>query len=77
VRATLQPNDGPSDAAAFARLLELLGSDELLLFSTDYPHRQFGDAEEAIPDGIGDGLLEAILATNARRFYRLGEQTDG
>jgi predicted TIM-barrel fold metal-dependent hydrolase len=77
VRVTLQPNDGPPEPAAFARLLELLGSDELLLFATDYPHRQFDDADEAIPDGIGDRLLEAVLAGNARRFYRLGGTSDG
>ena len=77
VRVTLQPNDGPDDGAAFGRLLELLGSDELLLFATDYPHQQFGDAEQAIPDGIGDQLLAAILAGNARRFYRLGGGSDG
>jgi predicted TIM-barrel fold metal-dependent hydrolase len=77
VRATLQPNDGPADAGAFARLLDLLGSDELLLFSTDYPHRQFDLAEQAIPDGIDGGRLAAILAENARRFYRLEGASDG
>jgi uncharacterized protein len=77
VRATLQPNDGPADAGAFARLLDLLGSDELLLFSTDYPHRQFDRPEQAIPDGIDDRRLAAILAENARRFYRLEGASDG
>ena len=38
---TLQPIDGPAEPEAFRRLLELLGSDELLLFSTDYPHHHF------------------------------------
>jgi len=38
VRLTLQPIDGPSEAAIVTRVMDHLGSDEVLLFSTDYPH---------------------------------------
>ena len=48
VRLTLQPFDGPPEPATITRFMEHMGSDELLLFSTDYPHWQFeGDASHA------------------------------
>lgn len=38
VRMTLQPFDGPADPAQAARAIAHLGGDEMLLFSSDYPH---------------------------------------
>src|ERR1700744_4361876 len=50
VRLTVQPSDGPTDPGQFAKLMDHLGSDELLLSSTDYPHWQF-DGDSALPSG--------------------------
>ena len=36
-----------------ARTLEHIGSDDMLLFSTDYPHWHF-DGEDVLPDGLSD-----------------------
>ena len=47
VRLTRSPSTRPPTAAA-PRLLEQLGSDEMLLFSTDYPHWHF-DGDDALP----------------------------
>ena len=33
------------------RTLEHIGSDDMLLFSTDYPHWQF-DGDDVLPDGL-------------------------
>jgi hypothetical protein len=75
VRFTLQPMDGPTDPAAFARLLEHLDSDRLLLFSSDYPHWQF-DADAALPQGLSPDLVKRILIDNPRETYpRLTECT--
>lgn len=68
VRLTLQPFDAPTDDGGVARLLEQLGSDEMLLFSTDYPHWQF-DGTEAMPTGIDPGLAKKIMADNPLRTY--------
>lgn len=38
VRFTVHPVDAPDEAEAILRLIEHLNSDELFLFSTDYPH---------------------------------------
>jgi len=77
VRFTVQPMDGPTDPAAFRRLLDQLGTDELLLFATDYPHHQYNTAEDALPPGVEGDALRRILAGNARRFYRLEGGADG
>jgi len=46
VRLTIQPCDGPPSEEMFQKLMEHMDSDELLLFSTDYPHWQF-DGDDA------------------------------
>ena len=38
IRLTLQPFDAPPGPAHLLRLIDRLGSEEMLLFATDYPH---------------------------------------
>jgi predicted TIM-barrel fold metal-dependent hydrolase len=74
VRLTLQPFDGPPDAASVMRLIEHLGSDDMLLFSTDYPHWQF-DGENPLPEGLDPALAAKIMAENPLKTYvRLKER---
>jgi predicted TIM-barrel fold metal-dependent hydrolase len=75
VRLTLQPFDAPGDDGGIMRLMDQIGSDEMLLFSTDYPHWQF-DGLAAMPAGIDPGLAKKIMADNPLRTYvRLQQQT--
>ena len=75
VRFSLQPVDGPADPATLLRLMDHLGSDELLLFSTDYPHAQF-DGNDAIPAAFGPALVDKITSANPLATYsRLGGST--
>jgi predicted TIM-barrel fold metal-dependent hydrolase len=67
-RLTLQPFDAPDDKAVVGRLIDHLGSDELLLFSSDYPHWEF-DGEPAVPPGIPAGLATKIMVDNPRATY--------
>ena len=53
VRFTVQPIDAPDERDAILRLTDHLKSDELFLFSTDYPHWQF-DGDDALPSGLPD-----------------------
>lgn len=71
VRFGLQPVDGPPDAAQLLQVLDQLGSDDLLMFSTDYPHRHVPAGLDALPAGLPDGLAAKVLADNARTHYRL------
>lgn len=71
MRFTLQPLDAPPDSAQMREIIEQLGSEDLLLFATDYPHWHFDTPEEAFPAGLPAGLRQKIMADNARAFYRL------
>ena len=68
VRLTVQPFDAPSDPGQLERLFEHLGSDELLLFSTDYPHWHF-DGTEALPQNISSDLVRKIMVDNPLNTY--------
>ena len=68
VRLTTQPCDAPPSAEAFQRLLDHMGSDEMLLFSTDYPHWQF-DGDAVLPEGLSRDLVRKIMIDNPRDTY--------
>ena len=68
IRFTVQPIDAADEREAILRLTDHLKSDELFLFSTDYPHWQF-DGDAALPDGLPDGLFRKILCENALGTY--------
>jgi len=74
VRLTLQPFDGPPEPETITRFMEHMGSDELLLFSTDYPHWQF-DGTEAIPAGLDPALVRKIMVDNPLRTYSRLKET--
>ncbi len=67
VRLTIQPVDAP-EGDALNRLIDHMQSDELLLFSTDFPHWQF-DGAEALPDGLDATLVRRIMIDNPRATY--------
>ena len=71
LRFTLQPMDAPPDPTQFLRMIGQLDSDDMLMFSTDYPHWQFDSPEEALPMGLPESLMKKILGENAREFYQL------
>lgn len=72
LRVTTQPMDIPDEPDEMEKALAHLLSDEMLLFSTDYPHWHF-EGLEALPAGFPEALLEKVLRTNALSTYpRLG-----
>jgi predicted TIM-barrel fold metal-dependent hydrolase len=68
VRLTLQPTDEPPTPAMMERLMEHIGSDEMLLFSTDYPHWQF-EGDKALPAGLSPSLIKKITIDNPLATY--------
>ena len=68
VRLTAQPIDAPPESADLERVIDQIGSDDMLLFATDYPHWQF-DGDSPLPDGIPDRLMEKLTVTNALATY--------
>ena len=71
LRLTTQPLDAPSEVHHFRQIIEQMESDEMLMFSSDYPHWHYDTPGEAIPPGLEEPLLRKILSENARAFYRL------
>jgi predicted TIM-barrel fold metal-dependent hydrolase len=67
-RLTIQPFDGPSDPDDVERIIDHLRSDDMLLFSSDYPHWQF-DGDQTIPKGVPEGLRRKILVENPLATY--------
>src|SRR5438477_5831201 len=68
IRFSLQPVDAPPDPAILNRLFDHMQSDELLLFSTDYPHWQF-DGDAVLPDGISPDLVRKMMIDNPCATY--------
>ena len=68
VRFTLQPTDAPPDAGAFAKAIDQIGTDEILLFATDYPHWHF-EGTEAFPPGFPAALKHRVLVDNPLATY--------
>lgn len=68
VRLTIQPFDAPDDPDGVGRIIEQIGSEDMLLFATDWPHWQFeGDA--AIPPGLSADLTRRICVDNPLETY--------
>jgi hypothetical protein len=68
VRLTVQPFDAPEDPAIVQRMVDHLGSDDILLYASDFPHWQF-DGDEALPQGLPDSSKRKILVDNPRATY--------
>lgn len=68
IRFSLQPFDAPPDGATLNRLFDHMQSDELVLFSTDYPHWQF-DGQDALPEGLSPDLVRKIMIDNPHATY--------
>ncbi|MCA3366182.1 MAG: amidohydrolase family protein, partial [Roseomonas sp.] len=68
VRLSIRPLDVPEEADTMARLMDHLGSDELLLWSSDWPHAHF-QGDSTVPQGLDPGLLKKIMVDNPRATY--------
>ena len=71
VRLTLQPFDAPLDPDHVLRLVDRLGSEEMLLFATDYPHWHAETPILVLPASLSVGLARKMLYDNAAALYRL------
>ncbi|MCA1454676.1 amidohydrolase [Bradyrhizobium sp. BRP22] len=68
VRFTVQPVDAADEGEAIMRLADHIKSDELFLFSTDYPHWQF-DGDAVLSGGLSDAFFRKIASENALATY--------
>ncbi len=71
VRLTIQPLDTPPTTGELLATIDQLGSEELLLFGTDYPHRHAADPLRALLPHLPTSLARKVRGENARALYRL------
>jgi uncharacterized protein len=55
-------------AAQFTKIVEQLGTDDVIAYSSDYPHFDFDAPNRAIPQ-LTPALREKVMSRNALRFY--------
>lgn len=71
VRFGIQPLDLPPEPSALLQILDQIGSDDLLLYGSDYPHQHRFDPEEDFLKRISARTAAKIRSENARALYRL------
>jgi predicted TIM-barrel fold metal-dependent hydrolase len=70
VRLCTQPTEDIT-ADQWLKLVDLMGTEDVLVFATDYPHFDFDSPDAAIPRALPQTLREKILWRNAAAFYGL------
>jgi predicted TIM-barrel fold metal-dependent hydrolase len=70
VRLTTQPTEEPENPAHLLQIFEMIGSPEMILFSSDYPHWDFDNPRVALP-ALPAQWKERIFWRNAAELYGL------
>jgi hypothetical protein len=68
-RSTFAPTDSPPERAPLATVYRQLGSDELLVYASDFPHLHEEAAEAALLGFLDFDQRERLLRRNAQEFY--------
>jgi predicted TIM-barrel fold metal-dependent hydrolase len=70
VRLTTQPLEEPDDPRHLRRLFEMFPAEQILMFSSDYPHWDF-DNPLHVMENLPESLRQRIFADNAYDTYRI------
>jgi predicted TIM-barrel fold metal-dependent hydrolase len=73
VRFTTQPLEEPENPQDLVKFLELIGGDELLIFSSDYPHWDADNPDWSLR-AFPDDWKQKIFWDNAAKLYKLDER---
>jgi predicted TIM-barrel fold metal-dependent hydrolase len=71
IRLTLQPVDAPPSLRQMLQVVDQIGSEDMLLYASDYPHAHTFDPERSLLPDLPPGLARKIRSENARALYRL------
>ena len=71
IRLTITPLDAPGEPGQLPPIVEELGSPDLLLYASDFPHRHGGDPEGDVLAHLDPQLERRIREDNARAWYGL------
>jgi uncharacterized protein len=76
VRFSTQPIEEPRDSRALLDVYERLRAEQVVMFSTDYPHWDFDDPGHALPVETDDSLRRRIMFETACDLYDLPRERD-
>jgi uncharacterized protein len=71
MRVTIQPLDAPADPKHLVQVIDQLGSEDMLLYASDYPHVHASDPEATLLQHLPKTLADKIRHANAAAFYNL------
>jgi predicted TIM-barrel fold metal-dependent hydrolase len=71
VRLSIQPLDAPMDTESLLQVVDQLGSEDMLMYASDYPHQHVSEPEAALLRHVSPSLATKIRSENARAWYRL------
>jgi predicted TIM-barrel fold metal-dependent hydrolase len=71
VRLSIQPLDAPMDTESLLQVVDQLGSEDMLMYASDYPHQHVSEPEAALLRHLSPSLATKIRSENARAWYRL------
>jgi predicted TIM-barrel fold metal-dependent hydrolase len=72
VRVSIQPLDAPVDEPkALMQVVDQLGSEDMLMYASDYPHKHAAEPEATLLRHLPPALATKIRSDNAREWYRL------
>jgi predicted TIM-barrel fold metal-dependent hydrolase len=76
VWATTSPDDGASAPGRLDAIVERLGSERMLVYSSDYPHWHSSDGRSLAHGTADSALWDRITRTNPAELYadRLGQE---
>jgi len=71
VHLTVQPLDGPADPRQLLRVVDQIGSDDMLLYASHYPRVHAADPEERLIRHLPETVARKVRSENARALYGL------
>jgi predicted TIM-barrel fold metal-dependent hydrolase len=66
--STTYPLEAPPDPRALHQMLEMVGAERTLLFSSNYPNWDHGDPFEMVRD-VPDAIRRRVMVENAQAVY--------
>jgi predicted TIM-barrel fold metal-dependent hydrolase len=71
VRFTTAPSDGAEEPGRLDSIVDRMGSDQMLVYSSDYPHNHHSGPRDIETGTTDAGLLDRIYRDNASDLYNL------
>ena len=73
IRFTTEPFDAPPGGARLPEIIDHIGSEDLLMFASDFPHRHPGPGPSDLLSALAPDLRRKVTRENAASFYRFDQ----